>query len=1257
MQKNSNIVLISIIFAFGLPLNAKIFFVDDNASGGGDGTLWVNAFNYLQDALSVVSSGDEIWVAEGIYKPDDGTLQQNGDRLASFNLVNGVGLYGGFKGSETKREPIGDFNQTILSGEIDVNSTDWSMHVLYALGLDSSSIIKGFRIINGYADGSEPPQNQGGGMYNQNASPTIENCSFIGNTAKSQGGAVYNVSSSPSFINCEFSNNVAGVSGVNGYGGAMYNSSSSPTLRNCFFSDNNASYQGGGLWGIQSNGIISNSIFSGNNATGNGGGFYLTNSSPSFINCVFEKNSGDYGGGGYQQNSSPIFYNSLFYNNNAIYRGGGLFFYKSNAILNNCNIVSNSAGSTGGGLGISTLSSLSPTLNNSIVWKNLSNNSEGHGITGDWIGSSVSPSILQGWTGEDRAISNDPFFSNFPDPDGPDNIWFTSDDGLRLLQGSPTIDYGGETLSPPRYDLAGFVRVQNEKIDLGAYEFGDQLLVLHSVSLFSNPLGSGVFTGGGTVEENSTQSISAIPQLGFLFQGWAGDLNGTENPKFIIVDQDKNITANFTKDLNDTDGDGLTNFDELVRHGTKVDSNDTDSDTMSDLEEVNIGSDPRVSDLHIIDFLSVDVVKSIALAKSEGNASGVAYVLANPGVYNLHTALDYNISVQNSYDNGRATGLAEGQNLVTSNPLSYHLIEKSIYDQVAEELRIYKMVYVWEDYDDFSQGTLSANQWRLGWWKGSQPPSILNGRMRLSGTGLLHSPSSENPNGSDAYVSKLLRGSVEEAPRMNSFAEVMGEGVYGVEGRIQLPKGSPLGGGVRLSAVQYNSDGTQNNFGVELCYRNQSSSKPDLKFNYTDPTSGEKIIIDREGEFNVHYRVSVIHTFEKNIVYLNDELIFKFAPNWTPNWFGFNGFMEKESTWAPYGVYVDDVRVLRPPPISVSPTTPYTEGWFFVPDHGWLYTSRTIYPYFFDGATNGWMYFLSGYELPRFYHYGTKSWIDWASFTEGIIVEPTPGGGQVEKKEEPLFIQLSAINNSFKTHYAESAANLEMMWIEPGSFLMGSSEDEANHAVNEMQHDVNLTNGFYLGKYEVTQSQYEVVMNGNPGGVSSTPSQYPGTARPVEKISWDEAILFCTRLTEFEQSLGRLPQGWKYTLPTESEWEYVCRAGTNSSYSWGESISSTNANFLKNIAQTSDVGQYPSNPWGFFDMNGNVWEWTADWYDANYKTSLGSDLLETEVTSTKSARGGSWSDIQKDLRSASRIGIGPAGRYDILGFRIALKGI
>ena len=119
MHKFFNIVLLAFLFVFGMNLNAKVFFVDDNATEGGDGTLWVNAYKYLQDALSVVSEGDEIWVAEGTYKPDQGTLHNLGDRASSFTLVPGVGLYGGFLGVESKRDPQGDSNKTILSGEID----------------------------------------------------------------------------------------------------------------------------------------------------------------------------------------------------------------------------------------------------------------------------------------------------------------------------------------------------------------------------------------------------------------------------------------------------------------------------------------------------------------------------------------------------------------------------------------------------------------------------------------------------------------------------------------------------------------------------------------------------------------------------------------------------------------------------------------------------------------------------------------------------------------------------------------------------------------------------------------------------------------------------------------------------------------------------------------------------------------------------------------------------------------------------------
>ena len=441
MQTFFNLLRFVVIFASGLSLNAKILFVDDNASAGGNGLLWANAFNHLQDALSAATSGDEIWVAEGIYLPDQGSAQKQGDRMATFNLVNGVGLFGGFEGNESKREPKGDSNQTILSGEIDVNSTDWSIHVLSAVGLDKSSILQGFRVVNGYADQSESPHNRGGGMYIENGSPVIRGCSFVGNSAKEQGGAIYNASANSSFIDCNFSGNLAGLEGKNGYGGAMSHANSTPMLTNCVFSENNATYQGGGLWGIQMNGTISDSVFVANIVTGNGGGVFLINSSPSFSNCVFVGNFADYGAGSYQESASTVFHNNVFTENNATYRGGGLFFYKSTTTLNNCNVVTNYAGLEGGGLGISKLSSKIPTLNNSILWKNLSSGTESHGVTGDWNGSVSYPSIFQGWTGDNRAVATDPLFSNVSNPNGLDGIWFTKDDGFRLQSGSPAIDF------------------------------------------------------------------------------------------------------------------------------------------------------------------------------------------------------------------------------------------------------------------------------------------------------------------------------------------------------------------------------------------------------------------------------------------------------------------------------------------------------------------------------------------------------------------------------------------------------------------------------------------------------------------------------------------------------------------------------------------------------------------------------------------------------------------------------------------------
>ena len=152
-----------------------------------------------------------------------------------------------------------------------------------------------------------------------------------------------------------------------------------------------------------------------------------------------------------------------------------------------------------------------------------------------------------------------------------------------------------------------------------------------------------------------------------------------------------------------------------------------------------------------------------------------------------------------------------------------------------------------------------------------------------------------------------------------------------------------------------------------------------------------------------------------------------------------------------------------------------------------------------------------------------------------------------------------------------------------------------------------------------------------------------------------------------EQTAGRLPTGWKYALPTEAQWEYACRAGTTTIFSWGNGATSTQANFKgtdpygggatgPNLQQTTDVGQYAANPWGFFDMHGNVWEWTADRYQAAYPT--GNPVVDPTGPSSGSIRvfrGGSWSNVGPNLRSAQRINHTPSNRFYALGFRVGFQ--
>jgi formylglycine-generating enzyme required for sulfatase activity len=200
-----------------------------------------------------------------------------------------------------------------------------------------------------------------------------------------------------------------------------------------------------------------------------------------------------------------------------------------------------------------------------------------------------------------------------------------------------------------------------------------------------------------------------------------------------------------------------------------------------------------------------------------------------------------------------------------------------------------------------------------------------------------------------------------------------------------------------------------------------------------------------------------------------------------------------------------------------------------------------------------------------------------------------------------------------------------------------------------------------LGKYEVTQAQYEAVMTGVTGDRNATPSQFHGYPnRPVETVSWDDAQVFLTRLNE--QQAGNLPAGWSYVLPTESQWEYACRAGTTSRYSWGNSIASTNANYNwdsgptdgSDFKQTRNVGQYPANLWGFFDMHGNVWEWVSDW-QAAYPDGFQTNPKGPASGSYRVKRGGAWYTESNYIRSARRNVNNPVSSDSGLGFRVSLQ--
>ncbi len=511
-----------------------VIFVDHAATGNGDGSTWEHAYPSLQSALTAATSGDEIWVAQGVYKPTNTT-----DRTISFVMKNGVALYGGFAATETLRtERDWENNLTVLSGDIDNNDltdphgvvTDTtnivgnnSYHVVLSDAIDNSSVLDGFTITAGLANGTYIAPcgpKCGGGLNNVAGHLNLTNLVFSGNYTSGSGGGMYSNAGNLNLTNITFNGNHA-----SGNGGGMLVAQMDITLRDVNFRDNQATLWGGGLAGFHVSLTLIDVTFHGNKAMHGGGAFFQSGQNASrhdhqFVNVLFSGNEATYAGGGVANlGDNPTFINTTFSGNHAV-SGGGMYNTSIQATpwANNTEEGSNhhtqpEPHSTPTPLGASsqphqsnTSLPASPTpqtslpheFNNSegyyannvllfnvIFWNNEDNSGVGtanSSLVNAGIGSLiVHHSLVHGcnpegmWV-EDCGINGggnladaDPLFVEPPDPANAP----TTAGNLRLQLGSPAVDAGNDSYLPPDVttDLDGNPRIIGSAVDLGPYEF------------------------------------------------------------------------------------------------------------------------------------------------------------------------------------------------------------------------------------------------------------------------------------------------------------------------------------------------------------------------------------------------------------------------------------------------------------------------------------------------------------------------------------------------------------------------------------------------------------------------------------------------------------------------------------------------------------------------------------------------------------------------------------------------------------------
>jgi predicted outer membrane repeat protein len=425
---------------------ATRYYVKTTGNDGLTGTSWGTAFATIQQALSAAGAGSEIWVAAGTYKPTS-TL----DRSISFQLKNGVAVYGGFDGTEgSLGQRDWQTNVTILSGDIDGDATlaNNSYHVVVG-NTFATARLDGFTIIGGNADGGQ----RGGGIYCSSGYPVLSNLIVSNNSASDFGGGMYNILGNPTLSNVTFTGNQSGD-----HGGGMHNERGTPSLTNCTFTSNNA-IDGAGMsngtsfYPGSSNAVFTNVVFKNNSSTHFGGGLYTEYAAPVFTNVLFHQNSSGSGGGIYNTQGNSSFANVTFSNNSASNSlpgggGGGMFVWLSQVVLRNVILWGNAGSPLFNGQVYNGMTS-KVTLYNSLIQDGIPVNG-GSGIVNFFSGVDADSG---------GNVSSDPLFLNAGTGD------------LRLTATSPAIDIGNNEAVTTLLDPNGNPRIVSGNVDMGAYEF------------------------------------------------------------------------------------------------------------------------------------------------------------------------------------------------------------------------------------------------------------------------------------------------------------------------------------------------------------------------------------------------------------------------------------------------------------------------------------------------------------------------------------------------------------------------------------------------------------------------------------------------------------------------------------------------------------------------------------------------------------------------------------------------------------------